>query len=152
MSAIPSVDFLPKLKDLSISVNCLGEWSPLLETERPSLTKLHLNCSHLGIPGASSFYWRDLPTLWPNLEDLYLGRNKGLTMDTLRHQIIPRLPHLKKLSIRVPSVELEPSEKEKEMAEQFKAEIKIRFPQVQIEFCSTPGKPCIFMPQAMNHE
>ena len=148
LSAIPATDFLPALKELYLIDSCFGEWSRLLEIHRPLLTHLSLQCSHFGIPVASSFHWHDLPMLWPNLQYLNLGCNKGLSLDTLRHQIIPQLLHLKYLSFPVPSVELNPSIEEVQMAEQFKAEIKIRFPQVKIEFCQTSIVPCLFMPQA----
>ena len=46
-ASLISLPFLPVLKSFSSSV-CLGEWSPLFES-KTSLTKLGLNCSHIGI-------------------------------------------------------------------------------------------------------
>ena len=85
-------DFLPQLDNLK-SASCLGEWSPLFECHRPSLTLLILACPHLGLATRSKFNWPDAPLLWPNLRNLKVAKCDGLTVDMLR-EVVPQWEHL----------------------------------------------------------
>jgi hypothetical protein len=60
--------FLPELKELKAIATCLGYWSFLFECQRPSLTKLKVNCSHIGLASTCQFNDGHLSNLWPNLK------------------------------------------------------------------------------------
>ena len=150
ISAIEASSFLPQLKSLDVGC-CLGEWSRLLETERPLLKDLQLLCTHLDLPAVSLFRWQHVPTLWPNLELFCMG-SPGFssfncpTLNKLRDCIIPGLTKLTHLHFPWPAVALVPTEEEKKLAKKFKGEMKTLSPHINIQFgydwCS--NAPCIY--------
>ena len=83
--------FLPQLRELETIGICLGYWSRLFDCRRPSLTKLRLNCSHLGLPSMTRLNWSDAPDLWPNLTEVRFLNGEGCaTLNTLK-SIAPHL-------------------------------------------------------------
>ena len=94
--------FLPELKELKTKVTCLGYWSRLFECHRPSLVKLRLNCSHIGLSSVSRYDWSDTPSLWPNLKELGLLDNESNSPLNALKSISPHLnefQHLQKLIV-----------------------------------------------------
>jgi len=83
-----SNQFLPQLQEFDAEGTCLGYWSRLFsECHRPSLIKLKLLCSHLGLPSMSQFNLSDAPNLWPNLKEL------GSSLLVLTLKVLPRYYH-----------------------------------------------------------
>ena len=97
-----SSHFLPKLKTLKI-FHCFGQWSRLFECRRPSLTKVILICSHIGVPHTSLYKWHDVPKLWPNLRELGLRGYSHYTLKALKGiaPFLNEFHHLKKIIVPV---------------------------------------------------
>jgi len=141
--------FLPNLKELTVGC-CMGKSSRLIETIRPSLTKVDLLCCHLENPLVDDLSnWEDLPDLWPNIQELGMETAYGLTMDMLR-RIVPRLKSIQVFSLPVPFEEEKPTAMEKAIAEEYRLEqqhnaIQMRFDVYKIKHSN--GEPCTFSPQ-----
>ena len=122
--------FLPRLRKFIIDV-CLGEWSRLFETSRPTMKDLSINCVHFGIAGASDKNWDDVPCLWPKLEELRLWYpSKSLTYDKMC-QVIPQMASLS--SVRLPYGTLR-SEEEEEASNDFEDQLKRRSTPIELDF------------------
>ena len=70
----------------------------VFEMAIPSLISLRLHCVHFGIIGASDFEWKDVPRLYPHLEEFTLlwpcKSIRLLTLDAVK-LIANQLPKLK---------------------------------------------------------
>ena len=138
--------FLPRLKILvDSSSSCLGQWSRIFETKRPSLIDLRTHCAHFDISGVSAFQWSDLPTLLPNLETFDIKSAKCLTLDTICYQILPWMKKLTTLRLPVPGTTLLPSQEEKESAKMFQDQWRRYSPLLNLVFYqSVPFGTCCF--------
>lgn len=90
-----------KLKNLTelTTYYCLGQSSRLFKTTIPSLIKLRLHCAHFGIVVGSDMKWKDMPHLYPNLEEFTLFRIcEKLTIGSIR-LIAMQLPKLQNISL-----------------------------------------------------
>lgn len=131
--------FLPRLREFVIDV-CLGNWSHLFETSRPTMKYLSINCVHFGITGGSDNSWDDVPSLWPKLEELRLWYpSKSLTFDKMC-QVIPQMTFLS--YVRLPYGTLQ-SDEEEVASNDFEDRLKHRSPPIELEFAED-GYGCCY--------
>ena len=125
-----SESLLSTLKILK-TTSCIPQLSRLFDLAIPSLTELHLNCSHFGLPGAGNLSWYELPRLYPNLQVFSLRQPcKNLTLDVL-HLIVSQLPRL--VSIQLP-IEILQSDIDKQLGDDLVEEYEDKSPSISLKF------------------
>ena len=132
---IPADCFLPVVKEIFIT-SCSSDVCRLLETARPSLTKLNFNCVHFGIPEASKHNWIDIPSLWPNLESLNIcSRSKSTSTEGLRQMklAIPQLEKLNKIALPEELLTMG-TEEDEPLVREMEHELRRRYPDFSIRF------------------
>ena len=136
--------YLPCLKKLEI-LNCISPDSSqlLFEKIQSSLTHLSLRCAHFSDPNNRHFDLEDLPSMWPNLEELCLGA-KTAKQDFTSAQlllVLPRLTKLKKLCLSFKRPQLE---EEKKLITAMEVELKKKLSSIQIKFNFLESYDCQF--------
>jgi len=136
--------FLPNLKKLIISDCLLLSLDRMFEMAIPSLTELHLNCAHFGLPFASDLNWDVLPRLYPKLQVISIRVPcKSLTLSVVRDIATQLLPSLK--LIQLPDKMLKTNE-EKHLADLLISELEeLEFP-ICLQFVDLPLKLNIISP------
>lgn len=136
--------FLPNLKKLIISCCLQLSSDRMFEMAIPSLTELHLNCAHFGLPFASDLNWDVLPRLYPKLQVISIRVPcKSLTLSVVRDIATQLLPSLK--LIQLPDKMLKTNE-EKHLADMLISELEeLEFP-ICLQFVDLPLKLNIMLP------